>query len=139
MVKEEIESMGVKPVFSGVLMRPGGSTLFTLVEGKPFFALPGRPGAARIAFEELVRPLILKLSGCNQVFRPVVSAMLEEEVGSIRGVRGFIPCLLKWDRDKYLARPVKRGFNGIMIIPENRVRIKAKEYIKAQILYGEGI
>jgi molybdopterin molybdotransferase len=138
-IRDELKSIGVDIIFSDVAIRPGSSIIFSLINDKPFFGLPGSPGAAMITFEEFVRPSILKITGCNKIFRPTIDAIIKEDLKSNNGIRNFITASLKWDMNNYSVNPTKRGFNAIIVVPEDRAYIKAKESIKVQILYGDEI
>jgi molybdopterin molybdotransferase len=79
-VKESIEALDGTILFSKVDMKPGKPVAFALVQGKPVVALPGNPVAAMVAFEQFVRPALLKMMGRDRLFRPQVRGILEEEV-----------------------------------------------------------
>lgn len=80
LVKEILVELGGEIRFWKVSMKPGKPVAFAVVRGKPVFALPGNPVAALVAFEQFVRPALLKMSGHSRVFRPVVKAVLREAV-----------------------------------------------------------
>jgi molybdopterin molybdotransferase len=61
-------------------MKPGKPVVFAIVRGKPVFALPGNPVAAMVAFEQFVRPALLRMMGHTRIFRPVVKVTLKEDV-----------------------------------------------------------
>ena len=73
-VKEAIEKLGGKILFWKVNMKPGKPVAFAILEGKPVFALPGNPVAVMVAFEQFVRPALLKMMGRRRIFRPVIKA-----------------------------------------------------------------
>ena len=58
--------------FFKVAMQPGMPQGFGLIEGKPFFGLPGNPVSVFVSFEMFVRPAILKMMGRVQLSRPEV-------------------------------------------------------------------
>ena len=73
-VKEVIEELGGTLRFWRVNVKPGKPTAFATLDGKPLWGLPGNPVAAMIAFEQFVRPALLKMMGHASVLRPVVKA-----------------------------------------------------------------
>jgi molybdopterin molybdotransferase len=73
-VKLAIEEVGGRILFWKVNMKPGKPVAFAMIDGKPVFALPGNPVAAMVAFEEFVRPALLKMMGRHRVLRPVITA-----------------------------------------------------------------
>lgn len=77
-VKMAIEKLGGSVTFWKVNMKPGKPLAFAMLEGKPVFALPGNPVAAMVSFELFVRPSLLKAMGHHRVFRPKVTALLQE-------------------------------------------------------------
>lgn len=77
-VKEVIEELGGEILFWKVNMKPGKPFAFAILDGKPIFALPGNPVAAMIAFEQFVRPALLKMMGHVGIFRPRVKATVTE-------------------------------------------------------------
>ena len=53
-----------------------------MIQGKPVFALPGNPVAAMVSFELFVRPAILRAMGQKGIFRPQITALLQEPVAN---------------------------------------------------------
>lgn len=54
---------GAEPLFRGLAVRPGHTTLAARLGVRPLVALPGTPAAAAVAFELLVRPALRHLLG----------------------------------------------------------------------------
>lgn len=77
-VKEVVQELSGELLFWKVNVKPGKPTAFVMLHGKPFFGLPGNPVAAMIAFEQFVRPALLKMMGHASVFRPVVKATISD-------------------------------------------------------------
>lgn len=73
-IKEAVEDLGGEILFWKVNMKPGKPVAFAILHGKPVFALPGNPVAAMVAFEQFVRPALLKMTGRHRIFRPVINA-----------------------------------------------------------------
>ena len=71
-----------KPLAFGVFPRPGGRRV-------PHVGLPGNPVSALVAFEELVRPAILRMLGRTDLDKPTIRAELEEDVVNTDGRRVF--------------------------------------------------
>lgn len=89
LVRHALTEAGSVMKFVGVAMKPGGPVAFGACAGQPVFVLPGTPGAARVAFEILVRPALHALLGRN-IRRPVVDARLGERVKVAPGRRRFL-------------------------------------------------
>jgi len=76
LVKEAMRRAGVDLLFWRVPMKPGRPAAFGLAGRTAVFGLPGTPGAAMVAFEELVRPALLAMMG-GAPSRPWLPARLE--------------------------------------------------------------
>ena len=84
LVSSTISTLGGNVLFHGVAMSPGKQALFAKLGGTLLFGLPGRPAATYIAFEQLVRPVLLQMLGLSQVFPPETTAVLSGAV-KVRG------------------------------------------------------
>jgi molybdopterin molybdotransferase len=143
-VKDALKELGVEMIFWRVAMKPGKPVAFGTLQGKPVFGLPGNPVSSMVAFEEFVRPALLKMMGHHQLFRPVVEAVLKEEIKKEPGRRHFIRSMVAYEDGRFfvtttgpqgsdkLTSMVKA--NGLMIIPEDREVVKAGETVKVQVL-----
>ena len=61
-IKQALETVG-EIAFWRVAMRPGRPLAFGLIEGKPFFGLPGNPVAVMVTFLQFVHPALRKMMG----------------------------------------------------------------------------
>lgn len=89
--------------FWKVAMKPGKPLMFASLEGKPVFALPGNPVSVMVAFEEFVRPGLLKMAGRRAWKRVEVEAMLEHEIKSPQGRTEYVRARLEEGSDGLLA------------------------------------
>ncbi|HKY46351.1 MAG TPA: gephyrin-like molybdotransferase Glp [Acidimicrobiia bacterium] len=71
LVKQVLGELG-NIEFWQVAMQPAKPFAFGHVGGKPLFGLPGNPVSSFVAFEQFVRPGILKMMGARSLFRPRV-------------------------------------------------------------------
>lgn len=108
LVRTALLRLGAEMKFAGVRMKPGSPIAFGLAGGRPVFALPGTPGAARIAFEVLVRPALCAMMGHREIHRQVVTAKLAEALSVKPGRRRFL-----WGRAVY-------GAFGVEVVPLRR-------------------
>lgn len=86
--------------FFRVAMQPGMPQAFGMIEGKPYFGLPGNPVSVFVSFEVFVRPALMKLLGRNDLYRPEVTAKLTTEISGPK------------DRLQYARVLVRRGKGG---------------------------
>jgi molybdopterin molybdotransferase len=143
-VKDVLGDLGVEIVFWRVAMKPGMPVVFGTIQGKPVFGLPGNPVSSMVSFEQFVRPSLLKMMGYRQLFRPVIDAILKENVQKMPGRRHFIRALVSLEKGQYFVTPTgAQGSgilqsmikaNGLLVIHEDRETVKAGETIKVQLL-----
>jgi len=143
-VKEVMKNLGMGMVFWKVAMRPGAPLAFGTIGEKPVFGLPGNPVSSMISFEQFVRPSLLKMMGCRQLFRPVIEAILKEEIKKMIGRRYFIRGSVSFEKDKYfvtttgeqgsgILRSMVKA-NGLIVIPEDQEIARAGDKVKVQLL-----
>jgi molybdopterin molybdotransferase len=143
-VKDVMKDLGMEMVFWKVAMRPGQPLAFGRIGGKPVFGLPGNPVSSMISFEQFVRPSLLKMMGHRQLFRPVIEAILEEEIRKMTGRRFFIRGTVSFEKNQYfvtttgeqgsgILRSMVKA-NGLIVIPEDQEMVRAGEKVKVQLL-----
>jgi len=125
-VKRILEGMGTIERYK-VSMQPGAPQAFGLVDGKPFFGLPGNPVSVFVSFELFIRPALLQMMGHRQTTRPELTAVLEEDVGGPPEKTRYSRVLVSGSPGAWRARPtggpashllatVSRA-NGLAVIP----------------------
>ncbi|MDY7034326.1 MAG: molybdopterin molybdotransferase MoeA [Thermodesulfobacteriota bacterium] len=144
LVRVVLKKMGAEMKFSRVAMRPGQPLTFGLMEGRPVFALPGNPVSSMISFEQFVRPSLLKMSGFRKIFRPVVYALLQEDISQKPGRKCFLRCTVSLKDHNYCVRPTgEQGAgilmsmvksNGLLVLPEDKTDLKAGDKVRVQLL-----
>jgi molybdopterin molybdotransferase len=98
--------------FYRVAMQPGMPQGFGLVEGKPYFGLPGNPVSVFVSFEVFIRPALMKMMGRRNLFRPEITARLERPVSGPRGKLQFARVRVKRTATGWVASPTgARGSN----------------------------
>jgi molybdopterin molybdotransferase len=143
-VKEVLLDLGVEMVFWKVAMRPGKPLAFGTLAGKPVFGLPGNPVSSMVSFEQFVRPSLLKIMGHRRLARPVIEAILKEDIHKEPGRRHFVRASVSFERDHYfvtttgdqgsgILRSMVKA-NGLVIIPEGTDWVKAGEKVRVQLL-----
>ena len=144
LVSGAISTLGGDVLFHGVAMSPGKQALFAKLNETLLFGLPGRPAATYIAFQQLVRPVLLKMLGLSQVFPLETTAVLNDSV-KVRGkLLSFLfgrliigPAGLKVES----LRSEKKGIltemlaaNCLLQIPPGRDRLDKGEPVTVQLL-----
>ncbi len=143
-VKDVLHHLGVEMVFWKVAMRPGKPLAFGTLRGKPVFGLPGNPVSSMVSFEQFVRPSLLKMMGHRKITRPVIDAVLKEDIRKEPDRRHFVRALVSFEDDRYMVtmtgdqgsgilRSMVKA-NGLVVIPEGRDRVRAGEKVKVQLL-----
>lgn len=89
-VRAGLQSLGARFALEGAPIAPGHPVTVAFVRGVPVFALPGTPGACRIAFEACVRPALLAMLGATRLERPRVWARLTRRLEVRPGRTRFI-------------------------------------------------
>ena len=101
LVRDTLEDMGAELVFWRVNQRPGKPLTLYRFEGKPIFGLPGNPVSVMVCFEMYVRPLIRKMMGFRELFRPTVKAEALHDLRNKRGRTSFARVILENREGKY--------------------------------------
>jgi molybdopterin molybdotransferase len=144
LVKDVLKDLGMEMVFWKVAMKPGKPLAFGTIGGKPAFGLPGNPVSSMVSFEQFVRPSLLKMMGHHQLFRPMIEAILKEDIRKEPGRRHYIRAVVSFDKDRYfvtttgeqgsgMLRSMVRA-NGLAIIPEDKEKVKAGEKVLVQLI-----
>jgi molybdopterin molybdotransferase len=143
-VKEVLNDLGMEMVFWKVAMKPGKPLAFGTIKEKPVFGLPGNPVSSMVSFEQFVRPSLLKMMGHHQIFRPIIEAILKEDIHKEPGSRHFVRAAVIFERDHYfvtitgaqgsgILRSMVKA-NGLVVIPEDREIVRAGEKVRVQLL-----
>ena len=144
LVSSAISTLGGDVLFHGVAMSPGKQALFAKLDGTLLFGLPGRPAATYIAFEQLVRPVLLQMLGLSQVFPPETTAVLSGSVKVkgkllsflfgrlIFGPAGLEVESLRSERKGILTEML--AANCLLQVPPGRDRLDKGEPVKVQLL-----
>jgi molybdopterin molybdotransferase len=144
LVKDALKDLGMEMVFWKVAMKPGKPLAFGKIQGKPVFGLPGNPVSSMVSFEQFLRPSLLKMMGHRELFRPVIEAVLKEDIQKQPGRRHFIRASVTFEKDHYavtvtgaqgsgILKSMVRA-NGLIVIPDDCERVRAGERVKVQLL-----
>ncbi len=143
-VRDVLKDLGMEMIFWRVAMKPGRPLAFGTINKKPVFGLPGNPVSSMVSFEQFVRPSLLKMMGHRQIFRPLIEAILKEDIHKEPGKRYYIRAVVSFEKDRYfvtmtgaqgsgILRSMVRA-NGLIVISEDREIVRAGERVKVQLL-----
>jgi len=143
-VKDALKDLGMKMIFWKVAMKPGKPIAFWTMDGKPVFSLPGNPVSSMVSFEQFVRPSLLKMMGHRQLFRPIIEAVLKEDIRKEPGRMHFIRAFVSFEKEHYVVTTTGDqssgilksmvGANGLIVIPEDRGTVKTGEKVRVQLI-----
>ena len=127
----------------GVTIMPGKPVIIGEVGRKPVFGIPGYPVSAIVAFEQFVRPVILKMLGQPETPRQTVPVEPVRKIASKLGVEEFLRVKLGNVGGRIVATPLPRGAgsittiteaHGIIRVPNNIEGLKEGEPVPAELL-----
>jgi len=143
-IKDVLAEIGAKLLFTQVAIKPGKPTVFGLLNGKPIFGLPGNPVSSMVIFEEFVRPALLKMMGKKRLRRPVIEAVLEENVKKNPKRAHLMRVITRRESDGYRVTttgPQGSGIlvsmdiaDGIMFVPMGAEQLKKGDRVKVQLI-----
>jgi molybdopterin molybdotransferase len=121
--------------FFRVAMQPGMPQAFGLIEGKPYWGLPGNPVSVFASFEVFIRPALMKMMARRELFRPEITAKLTADVSGPRGKTQFARVLVRRTPEGRVAEPtggsasnlistIARA-NGLAIVPPGVETLRA--------------
>ncbi len=139
LVREVLESAGVKRLFWKVAIKPAGPTAFGLKESTAVFSLPGNPVSSMIGFAMLVRPALLKMMGHREVIRPLVKATLKTPLYNETSKTRFLRVKLEQTSAGLVAESAGDQNTGILstMIRANAIAVLSAE--QTELLVGEQV
>ena len=129
--------------FTRVAVWPGGAQGHGYLgpDKVPIFTLPGNPASAFVSFELFVRPVIRRMLGHQQVFRPLIQARLTAGVEGVRGLRTYLRGHLHGAADARLVAPIPEpGLVGLhladclIVLPEGTGSVPAGSVVSVMPL-----
>ncbi|MDZ4184830.1 MAG: gephyrin-like molybdotransferase Glp [Desulfuromonadales bacterium] len=147
LVREVLAELGVQQFFWKIAMKPGGPTAFGIRGQVPVFSLPGNPVSTMVTFEELVRPALLQMMGHRRVLRPLLKAILQEEIRKEAGKTLFMRVQVtlaagrfrvstSGDQRTSTLRTMVRA-NGLAILPADATVLAAGSEVDLHLLNDE--
>ncbi|MCG6917710.1 MAG: hypothetical protein LJE89_09190, partial [Deltaproteobacteria bacterium] len=144
LVSAAISTLDGELFFHGVAISPGKQVIFAKFDKTLIFGLPGRPVATYVAFEQLVRPVLLRMIGLSQVFLPEITATLTHALQLKGSTVSFLFSRLTFGPrgpEVKALRSKKQGImaemlasNGLIKVEPGRDRLKEGETVRVQLL-----
>lgn len=131
--------------FGRVNTKPGKPVTFGILNGKPFFAMPGFPVSALVSFEIFVRPALRRMAGHTQLHHPRQSVTLAHDVRHHPSRTEFQRAIITRQPDGSLIANTTgaqgsgrllslHNANGLLELPHGRSDFSAGETVDALIL-----
>ena len=129
LVRELLAAAGVEQLFWKIAMKPGGPTAFGLKGDTLVFSLPGNPVSSMIAFDQLVRPTVLKMQGQNDVLKSVHQATVVGALCNETAKTRFLRVRVEQTKDGLTAEGAGDQNTGIVrtMIKANALAILSPE------------
>ncbi len=145
--KAVFRELGAEMNFWKLAIRPGQPLAFGKIQGKLAFGLPGNPVSSMVTFEQLVRPALLKMSGCRSYGRPVVQARFQERFSKRGDRRHFLRGILTNEDGMFKVRTTGAQGSGILTsmvkanclidVPVDVEGLNPGDEVAVQLLSGE--
>ncbi len=103
LVKQVLSSLGNIELWK-VAMQPAKPFAFGHINGTPLFGLPGNPVSALVAYEQFVRPSLLKMMGSQAVYRPRIPARAGHAFRTNPAKTVFVRVVVSQEGDRMVAR-----------------------------------
>ena len=115
-VKKVLEDMGAEMKFWRVQMKPGKPLAYGMLQGKPFFGLPGNPVSCMVSFLLFAQPALRKMMGYNRCdwHLPTVSAILENNLSAGGDRRQYLRAKVTYANGRFRVSPVARQGSGML-------------------------
>lgn len=114
LIGEVFKRLGIKVLFDRVSIKPGMPVLAGVKGDKLYIGLSGNPAAASISFEQLVRPVLMKMGGRRGWWRPKVEAKLAVPFPKSTGAKRFVWARCWQDVYGLAVEPLRFQGNGML-------------------------
>lgn len=149
-VRTVFEELGGAIDFWKVRMRPGAPVAFGMLAAKPWIGLSGNPVSAIVTFELFVRPIIRRMLGFGELFRPTVAVTISERLVLAAPLMHFLRAVIRENSDgEYTAElagsqssavlTALARSNALLIVPGDRLQYEAGERFRALPLSDDGV
>lgn len=145
--KAVFKELGAEMNFWKLAVRPGQPLAFGRIQQTLAFGLPGNPVSSMVTFEQLVRPMLLKMGGHRSYGRPVVQAVFQEKFSKrpdrrhfLRGIltreAGVLKVRTTGDQGSGILTSMVKA-NGLIDVPEHVERLNPGDIVDVQVLSNQ--
>ncbi|MBM3293391.1 MAG: molybdopterin molybdotransferase MoeA [Candidatus Aminicenantes bacterium] len=148
LVKGELRTLGVRPVFWGVHIKPGKPVFFGLRGRQLVFGLPGNPTSAMVTFFLFVQPAVERMLGRKKIGPPAGRAVLSSDAVLKPGRMHFLRGLLEGEGPVLRANPFPDQRSGVLksmvrgrvliVVPADVARLEKGTEVEILFLEGQG-
>ncbi|MBT5876167.1 MAG: molybdopterin molybdotransferase MoeA [Candidatus Latescibacteria bacterium] len=143
-VKKVLVDLGADMKFWKVRMKPGKPLAFGILNGKPYFGLPGNPVSCMVSFLLFARPALRKVMGHKDLHLPVVRARLSDDIKAGGDRRQYLRAQLNYSNGSFIATAVSgqgsgmlssmAGTNGLIIVDTGVTSVSAGSLVDALLM-----
>ena len=143
LVKQVLSSLGDIELWK-VAMQPAKPFAFGHIHGTPLFGLPGNPVSALVAFEQFVRPSLLKMMGARALFRPRVPAVAGHPLRTNPEKTVFVRVVVGLEDGRMIARSsgeqgsnvlsAAAAANGMAVVPRGVASVGEGDPVAVEML-----
>lgn len=114
-VKAVLDELGAHLTAWRVDMKPGKPVALAVLDGTPYYGLPGNPVSSMVAFTLFVRPAIRAALGCaDAIDLPRAIVRLETPLAVRGDRRQFLRARLRFVDGRLVATPMARQGSGVL-------------------------
>jgi len=148
-VKDVFRDLDIGLQFEWIKVKPGKPFVFGRKDNKLIFGLPGNPVSALTSFIQFVGPALLRLMGAKKITKPIVNAVLEEDLSKKPRVKNLVRGYFSIkDNEFHVSTTGNQGSsvlrsmneaNCLIVIPEGVTEVKAGEKVAIQLILHDEI
>lgn len=135
---------GLEDMVHGIAVKPGRPAAIASVGGRLVIAASGLPVAALVDVEALFHPIYEHYYGLNNVYKPVVEAVLDRRIYVGAGLRGYVRVMVYRSGGVVRAMPLRitgsgvlstlLRANGVLIVEEDVEGFDEGETVRVELL-----
>lgn len=141
---EVIKKFNPEYLVRGLAIRPGKPTGVAVIDGKLIFLLSGFPVASYIGFEILVKPIVLKLMGCDEIPKIKLRGRLMRRITKPINVKAFVRAFACFEDSELKIEPLILTGSGLLStlvkgnviieVPEEKEGFDENEIVEVEVI-----